>query len=103
MTPQSAIVSATRSIICLTECSRCGVPMWPRKYFDAVTFVARADQAFGNSRFFCSKTTLPCSLVIVASLVSHSTVSYGWTPGRVKRRSMLRPFQVFVAPSVSWR
>ncbi len=73
--PQSAMVSATRSIICLTECSRSGVPMVPRKYLEATTLVARADQLLGNSRFFCSKTTLPCSLVMAASRLSHSTVS----------------------------
>src|ERR687887_2585437 len=31
--PQSAIVPATREIICLTERSREGDPSWPRKYF----------------------------------------------------------------------
>ena len=81
--PQSAMVSATRSIICLTERSRWSVPSWPRKYLLETTFVARADQDLGNSRSFCSKTTLPCSLVMAASRRSHSTVSYGWTPGRV--------------------
>ena len=79
--PQSAIVSATRSIICLAERSRCGVPRWPRKYLLATTWVASCDQAFGISRSFCSKTASPRSLVMIASRVSHSTVSYGWTSG----------------------
>ncbi len=48
MTPQSAIVSATRSIICRTERSLAGVPRWPRKYLLATTLVARADQLFGE-------------------------------------------------------
>ncbi len=46
--PQSAIVSATRSIICLTERSRSGVPRWPRKYLLATTLVARALQLLGE-------------------------------------------------------
>ena len=73
--PQSAMVSAARSIICLTDRSRSGEPRVPRKYLEATTLVASADQLLGNSRFFCSKTTLPCSLVMAASRVSHSTVS----------------------------
>src|SRR6187401_197495 len=31
---QSVMVSTTRPISCLTECSRSGEPMWPRKYFE---------------------------------------------------------------------
>jgi hypothetical protein len=73
--PQSAMVSATRSIICLALYSRSGVFMWPRKYLDATTCVASCDQAFGISRPFCSKTASPRSLVMMASRVSHSTVS----------------------------
>ena len=101
--PQSAIVSATRSIICLALRSRSGVPRWPRKYLLATTWVASCDQAFGISRSFCSKTASPRSLVMIASRVSHSTVSYGWTPGRVKRRSIVRPGQFRFSPAVSWR
>jgi hypothetical protein len=79
------------------------VPRCPRKYLLAVTWVASCDQALGNSRFFCSKTVLPCSLVMTASRVSHSTVSYGSVPGRVYRRSMLSPYQVFASPGFSCR
>ena len=77
------MVSATRPIICLTLVSRSGVPSVPRKYLLAVTWVASWDHALGNSRPFCSNTVSPCSLVMVASRASHSTVSYGSTPGRV--------------------
>ena len=43
-----------RPIICLTELSRSGLDMRPRKYFCATMFVAVCDQNFGNSTFFCS-------------------------------------------------
>ena len=41
--PQSAIVPATRPIICLTERSRAGELSCPRKYFWATMFVAFCD------------------------------------------------------------
>src|SRR5919206_76706 len=43
--PQSAIVPATREIICLTERSRAGESSWPRKYFWETMFVAFCDHA----------------------------------------------------------
>ena len=101
--PQSAMVSATRSIICLTERSRWGVPSWPRKYLLATTWVASCDQDLGISRSFCSKTTLPRSLVMAASRSSHSTVSYGWTSGRVKRRSICEALPGRLLAGLSWR
>ena len=84
------MVPDTRPIICLTERSRSGDDIWPRKYFWATMLVAFCDQVFGNSTSVCSKATLsPCPMR--ASRVSHSTPSNGWTPGVVKRRSILRP------------
>src|SRR3712207_7553092 len=64
--PQVAIVPATRPIICLTDDSRSGVPMRPRKYFWVTMFVAFCDHVFGNSTSFCSK--LPTDAV----RISHS-------------------------------
>ena len=43
------IVPATRLIISLTELSRSGEPICPRKYFWATMLVAFCDQLFGNS------------------------------------------------------
>src|SRR5947209_6080550 len=85
------MVSTTRPISCLTLVSRRGVPSWPRKYLLTTTLVAICDQALGISTSFCSKTTAPFSLVMVAVRRSHSTSSKGWTPGRVNLRSTLRP------------
>ena len=48
------IVPTIRPIICLTELSRSGLDIRPRKYFCATMFVAVCDQNFGNSTFFCS-------------------------------------------------
>ena len=56
--PQSAIVPATRPIICLTERSRAGELSCPRKYFWATMFVAFCDHVLGNSTSVCSKATL---------------------------------------------
>src|SRR5438270_9328903 len=88
--PARAMVSTTRSTICLTLDSRSGDPSLPRKYLEATTFVAVCDQNFGTSTPFCSKT-LPLSPGMAESRRSHSTSSYGWTPSRVKRRSIRRP------------
>src|SRR6266851_1807838 len=77
--PHRAIVSTTRSTICLTLVSRAGVPSLPRKYFDATTFVAVIDQNAGTSTPFCSKT-FPLSPGIAESRRSNSISSYGWTP-----------------------
>jgi hypothetical protein len=83
--PQPVMVSATRSIICRTECSRSGVPSVPRKYFWLTIWVAIIDQLLGNSTPRCSKEVVPSrQLVRIASRSSHSSSSYGWTPGRVK-------------------
>src|SRR5690606_31866897 len=46
---QSAIVSTTRPMSCLTERSRSGDPTWPRKYFDTTMLVACCDHGFGIS------------------------------------------------------
>jgi hypothetical protein len=81
------IVPATRPIICLTELSRSEEPIWPRKYFWATMFVAFWDQLLGNSTFLCSNATRS-PWPMRASRSSHSTVSNGWTPAVVKRRSI---------------
>src|SRR5665213_3364231 len=95
--PQSAIVPATRPIICLTERSRSGEESCPRKYFWATMLVAFCDHVDGNSMSCCSKATWsPCPMR--ASRRSHSTVSKGWTSGVVKKR---RTVGVSVAVGVS--
>src|SRR4026209_2598263 len=62
-----------------------------RKYFDTTTLVAMSDHALGISTLFCSKTTLPFSLVIDAERISQSISSHGLTPARVKYRLTLIP------------
>src|SRR5260221_4243963 len=89
-TPHRAIVSTTRSTICLTLVSRAGVPSLPRKYFDATTFVAVIDQNAGTSTPFCSKT-FPASPGITASRRSQTMSSYGCTPSLVNVRAKRRP------------
>src|SRR5438445_1916355 len=89
-TPQRAIVSTTRSTICLTLVSRAAVPSLPRKYFDATTFVAVIDQNAGTSTPFCSKT-FPASPGITASRRSQAISSYGCTPSVVNVRANRRP------------
>ena len=42
------IVSTTRPISCLTERSRSGVPICPRKYLETTMLVACCDQNFGK-------------------------------------------------------
>src|SRR3954452_23295572 len=79
------MVPATRPTICLTECSRSGDPMRPRKYFWATMLVAFWDQLSGNSTPSCLKS--PTS----ASRISHCTHSNGCLPGSVNRRSRLTP------------
>ena len=91
MDAQAAIVSTTRSMSWRTLFSRCCVPMWPRKYLLTTTFVASWLQKLGTSTSFCSNTVLPVSLLIPAVRSSHWISSYGWTPGRVQRRSNVRP------------
>ena len=63
----------------------------PWKYLEATIFVAVIDQLFGTSTFFCSKMTSPDSLVIAAVRYSHSTLSYGEIPSRVKYRRNSKP------------
>ena len=87
----SVIVSTTRPMSCLTECSRSGEPMWPRKYFETTMLVACCDHVFGISTLRCSKTTLPRSLPMTASRSSHSTSSNGSTPAVVKYRGKSSP------------
>src|SRR3954470_10553278 len=88
------MVPATRPIICLTDDSRSGVPMRPRKYFWATMFVAFCDQVFGNSTSSCSK--LPTDAV----RSSHSTVSNGSCPAVVNLRSILSPVAPVLAVTV---
>src|SRR3954452_5475667 len=88
------IVPATRPIICLTDDSRSGVPMRPRKYFWATMFVAFCDQVVGNSTSSCSN--LPTDAV----RSSHSTVSNGSCPGVVNLRSILSPVAPVLAVTV---
>src|SRR5450759_463376 len=85
------MVLTTRSMSCLMLCSRSGVPTWPRKYLLTTTFVASWLQKTGTSTSFCSKTVLPVSEEMPAVRYSQAISSYGWTPGRVHRRSKLRP------------
>ena len=68
----SVIASTTRPMSCLTERSRSGEPMWPRKYFETTMLVACCDHDFGISTPRCSKTTVPFSLPMIASRISHS-------------------------------
>ena len=63
------------------------VPSVPRKYFWATMLLAFSDQSAGNSTAGCSNATVPASaLVMRASRRSHTTSSYGSTPGDVKSR-----------------
>jgi hypothetical protein len=80
------MVPATRPIICLTERSRSGESMRPRKYFWATMLVAFCDQLAGNSTPRCSKAG-SSGLPMTASRISHSTASNGWLPASVWRRS----------------
>jgi hypothetical protein len=79
------IVPATRPIICLTELSRSGLPICPRKYFWATMLVAFCDHVAGNSTPSCLNE--PTSAV----RSSQSTVSKGSTPACEKRRSIVNP------------
>src|SRR3954447_363749 len=87
------MVPATRPIICLTECSRSGESMRPRKYFWATMLVAFCDQLLGNSTPSCLNAGLAGS-PIRASRISHSTQSKGCLPASVKRRGTLTPSPV---------
>src|SRR3954470_13980192 len=88
--PHVAIVPATRPIICLTDDSRSGESMRPRKYFWATMFVEFCDQDFGNSTPRCSNAGFSGS-PMTASRISHSIASNGLTPGSVKRLPTLTP------------
>ena len=87
----SVIVSTTRPISCLTDRSRSGEPMCPRKYFETTMLVACCDHDFGISTPRCSNTTVPFSLPMMASRNSHSTRSNGSLPAVVKKRGNSRP------------
>src|SRR5438034_10432976 len=92
--PHAVIVSTTRPINCFTLCSRPGVPICPRKYFETTMLVACCDQNFGTSTSRCSNTTSPRSLPITAVRISHSISSNGSTrssPASVKKRGNVRP------------
>src|SRR3954466_498458 len=84
------MVPATRPIICLTDDSRSGESMRPRKYFWATMLVAFCDQVFGNSTPRCSNAGFSGS-PMTASRISHSTASNGLTPDSVKRLPTLTP------------
>ncbi len=58
LAPRPTYQPTTRLIMSLTDRSRRGQAMGPRKYFWATMLVAFCDQAFGNSTAFCSKATL---------------------------------------------
>src|SRR5579859_855436 len=90
------MVSATRETSWRTPVSRSGVPILPCRYLLATMLVAVMDQSLGTSTFFCSKITLPCASVIWARRRSHSTSSYGETPGLVKKRRKERPGAFFL-------
>jgi hypothetical protein len=66
----------------LTDDSRSGEPICPRKYFWATMFVAFCDQLFGNSTPFCSNAGFSGS-PITASRSSQSIASNGCTPASV--------------------
>ena len=74
----------------MTERSRSGESMRPRKYFWATMFVAFGDHDFGNSTSFCSNAGAAGS-PISASRISHSMHSNGCVPASVKRLGMLTP------------
>src|SRR5690606_20751302 len=77
---------------CLRLHSRAGVPTAPRKYLVVTMVVAFIDHEAGNSTPFCSKIVSPdFQFVWTTSRRSHSTSSYGWTPGVVNTRSMVSP------------
>src|SRR6478752_6341888 len=73
----SVMVSTTRPMSCLTERSRSGDSMWPRKYFETTMLVACCDQNLGISTSRCSKTSSPRSEPMTAERKSHSTSSKG--------------------------
>src|SRR5947209_3437164 len=98
--PQSRMVSATRHTSWRTPVSRSEVPSLPWRYLLATMLVAVMDQSLGTSTSFCSKMTLPCASVIWAVRRSHSTSSYGETPGLVKKRRKDRPGAFFL--DVDW-
>ncbi len=83
------IVPTIRPIICLTELSRSGLDIRPRKYFCATMFVAVCDQNFGNSTFFCSNAG-PFFPGMWAPRTSHSISANGSRPGIVNRRRTAR-------------
>ncbi len=85
--PHRVMVSTTRSTTWRNDDSRSGVPSVPRKYFWATMLVAFTDHATGNSTSRCSNATVPSfQLLIRASRRSHTTSSYGSTPGDVNNR-----------------
>ena len=69
------MVSTTREIIWRTLTSRRGVPRGPRKYLETTTLVAICDQKAGTSQSFCSKTSSPFSLAMLAVRCSQRTWS----------------------------
>src|ERR1700722_294425 len=85
------MVSATRLTSCRTPVSRCGVPRWPCRYFEATMLVAVIDQSMGTSTSFCSKMLFPLVSVIEAVRFSHWSSSYGETPSFEKRRVKVNP------------
>src|SRR5512144_2687042 len=96
----SVIVSTTRPISCLTERSRSGDPIVPRKYFDTTMLVACCDQNLGISTSRCSKTSSPRSLAMSAARGSQSISSNGSTPSLEKYRSNSRPGADLSTPNV---
>ncbi len=76
-------MSATRPIICRTECSRSGELSLPRKYFWATMLVAVWLQNVGNSTSRCSNEG-PSLPGIKAVRISISTESNGSLPAFVK-------------------
>src|SRR3954469_23807591 len=79
----------TRSMSWRSEDSRESLPTAPRKYLVVTMLAALTDHSTGNSTPRCSKLIEPSrQLVMTTSRRSHSTSSYGWTPGVVCTRSM---------------
>src|SRR5882762_651190 len=92
-----------RSMSCLRLTSRCGVPTAPRKYLLVTMLTAFTDQDSGNSTPRCSKLIEPSrQLVMTTSRRSHTTSSYGCTPGVVWIRWICIPLPPLAGAFASW-
>src|SRR4051812_8530871 len=84
---------------CLSDHSRSGVPIAPRKYLVVTMLAALTLHTVGYSTPRCSKLIEPSrQFVMTTSRRSHSTSSYGWTPSVVQTRSTRSPPAAAPAP-----